>query len=293
MRDDSTPRRPMPARVRPAGPEDAEAILPLIERHFGTGINRDLWRRLFECSWSGGTQECGWVLDQGGRIVGFLGAVYAERDIDGRPQRFCNLTSMCVDVEHRGMAPFLIMAAARRTDCTVTDLSPRPSVLRLLEKAGFTLLDPGKLIIPPLLNAGTLAHGRPAITCDPDRIRLELDQPMRRILDDHVPYGCLALLAQRDGGRCLLVVKRRTVRRVPLSEILFASAPDFLARHIDAIAWTLTVRQRTLAVSGDRRLFGDAPPRSFFLKSISMVRSTRLTREQIDNLYTELVLLPI
>ena len=293
MRDDSAPSRRVPARVRPAGPEDAEAVLPLIERHFGTGIGRDVWRRLFHCPWSGDRPECGWVLDQGGRIVGFLGAVYSEREIDGRPERFCNLTSMCVDVEHRGMAPFLIMAAARRTDCTVTDLSPRPSVLRLLEKAGFTLLDPGKLIIPPLLNAATLAGGRPTIICDPERIRAELDQPMRRILDDHVAYGCLALLARRGGRRCLLVVKRRSVRRVPLSEILFASDPDFLARHIEAIAWTLVARQRTLAVSGDRRLFGPAPPRAFFLKSISMVRSTRLTGEQIDNLYTELVLLPI
>lgn len=293
MRDDAAPRPPAPARVRPAVPEDAEAILPLIERHLGTGIGRDVWRRLFDIPWNGGTPECGWVLDQGGRIVGFLGAVHAERDVDGRPERICNLTSMCVDVEHRGMAPFLVMAAARRTDCTVTDLSPRPSVLRLLERAGFTLLDPGKLIVPPLLNAATLRHGRPAITCDPQRIRPELEEPLRRTLDDHAPYGCLAVLAQQDGRRCLLVVKRRTVRHVPLSEILFASDPEFLARHIERIVWTLVARQRTLAVSGDGRLFGTTPPRSFFLTSISMVRSTRLTREQIDNLYTELVLLPI
>ncbi len=293
MRDDPAPPRPPPARVRPAVRDDIPAILPLIERHFGTRIDRAAWQRLFDYGW-GEKPNLGWVLDQNGRIVGFLGAIHAEREIDGRPERFCNLTTMCVDPDHRAMAPFLVMAAARLPGCTVTDLSPRLSVRHLLEKAGFTPLDPARLIIPPLLNAASLVHGRPAITCDAGRIRPALDPPLRRILDDHLPYGCLPVLLQRDGRHCLLLAKRRTLRRVvPLSEILFASAPDVLTRCIDAVAWTLAARQRTLAVSADSRLFGTAPPRGIRLTGVAMVRSLRLQPGRIDNLYSELVLLPM
>ena len=281
------------ARVRPAGQGDVEAICDLIARHFGKRIRRDEWRRLFDYRWGAGAPDHGWVLDQEGHIVGYLGAIYAEREIDGQVERICNLTSMCVDATHRAMAPFLIMAAVRRGDCTVTGLSARPSVFRILERAGFAPLDPGKLVVPPLFNLFGLARGRPSFEWDPDRMRPELDGTALRILDDHLSYGCQCLLARYDDRRCLLVVKRRILRILPVSEILFATDRDFMTEHIEAVTWAIIVRQRTLAVMADRRLYGNGAPAAIFLKSPSLFRSRRLEAHQIDNLYSELVLLPM
>lgn len=284
--------RPEQPRVRPADTDDVDAILTLIARHFPrSAIRPDEWRRLFAHGWGSG-RGIGWVLDRGGEVVGFLGAIHADRTIGGRTERCCNLTTMCVDTDHRAMAPFLIMAASRLRDCTVTDLSPRPSVLALLERTGFSRLDDGKLIVPWLPAARTPT----GVTVDTDvgRIRAALDGDHRRILDDHAPYGCQPVLLRTPEGTCFALVKRRVLRRiVPLSEVLYASVPDRLSVHIAAVVRAVAPCQRTVGVMADRRLFGTAPPRGFAVKSPAAYRSTRLTPEAIDNLYTELVLLPM
>jgi Predicted molecular chaperone distantly related to HSP70-fold metalloproteases len=292
--------RPSPrlarARPRPAQPDDVDSICDLLERHFG-GITRSEWQKLFQYSWSAEKPDCGWVLDAGGeterRLVGFVGTVYSERTVNGRAERLCNLTSLCVDEEYRAMAPLLLAAVIRRRDVTLTCLTPAPSVCVMLKAAGFAPLDTGKLIVPPFANLFGLLKGLPKIECGAARIRDRLDDEQRRILDDHVPYGCLPVLVSRGDRRCFLLAKRRVRQHLPISEILFASDADVLARNMEAITWAIVAHQRTGALMCSRRLFGDSPPAGMINERPSLFRSQRITPGQIDHLYSEFVLLPI
>ncbi|WP_448206890.1 hypothetical protein [Azospirillum sp. sgz302134] len=280
------------ARIRAVEPRDFDAICDLVGRHFDR-LTRDEWQRLFKYQWTGSSSNHGLVIDAQGSIVGFVGMLYSDRIIDGRVERFCNLTSLCVDSAYRAMTPLLIMASARQRDTTITCLTPCPIVCKIMEKAGLTLLDTERMFIPPVANLRGLARGFLRFETDPARIRPQLDEAQRQILDDHLPYGCVPVLARRGDRRCLLIVKRRKRFNVPVSEILHASDPDFLSDHIEAIGWRLMPLQKTLLISCSRRLFGKAVPLGYGLKRKGFFRSRTVTREHIDNLYSEIVVLPI
>lgn len=280
------------ARVRAAKPTDRDQVCDLIERHFD-GITRTDMQSLFDYHWSGSTPNYGLVIEAQGEVVGFVGTLYAERTVDGRVERFCNITSLCVDPTFRAMAPLLIIAAARQKDVTVTCLSPSPIVCRILEKSGFTLLDSDRLFVPPAFNLRGLAHGLLRFDTDPERIRQRLDEAQRHIMDDHIRYDCVPVLAWRKDRHCLLIVKKRQRYHVPVSEILYASDGDFLFRHTEAIAWRLLSLQRSCLLACSRRLFGQDAPAAMILKRKSFFRSRSVAGHQIDNLYSEFVLLSI
>ena len=64
------------------------------------------------------------IRNTAGRMVGGIGAIYAERIIRGRPERFCNITSWCVLDEYRSHSMRLAMALVSQPGYHFTDLSP-------------------------------------------------------------------------------------------------------------------------------------------------------------------------
>ncbi len=279
--------------VRPANQDDAEEICSLILRQFNNGIDRAAWQNLLENNWSNNEGEYGWVLEAKGGVVGFIGTVYSEREINGRRERFCNLTTLCVDEEYRGMALSLLTTAIRSANCTVTSISPIPTVARLMEMMGFKALDIGRIIYPPVMNALGLMRGLPRFESRIEFIKPHINEALRQAINDHVPYGCLAVLIRSRGEQCLIVSKKRIKRGVPFSEILFVSSAELFARHLEAIKWYVMAKQCTIAVMGDSRLFGKSRPCGILMRREVLFRSESVAPESIDNLYTELVLIPM
>ena len=262
---------------------------------FARKIGVDSWRRLFDYEWLDKKPNLGFVLTLGDVIVGFLGVVYARRQIRGQSCVICNCTSWYILPKYRGWGPALLAAALCDQDICYTNLTPSPASARMFEAMGFKGLESQRIIFTPLLHVDTLRAPGAEIIFDLDGIRSLLNDDQRLIFDDHLAYECLHL-ALRDGAECAyLVVKRRTKRGLALSELLYCSAPHILVRHLERAKLAILRRQRTVALMADPRLFRAPLPRGVRIRrqNQALFRSSLFEPEEIDNLYSELVLLPI
>jgi len=80
--------------------------------------------------------------------------------------------------------------------------------------------------------------------------------------------------------------------RIPISQILYCSAPDVLARNLERIKLAIMWQQKTFGIAMNERLFPKAP-RAIRKKNIAQYRSPAFTPNELDLLYSEFVLLDI
>ncbi len=281
--------------VRPARQEDVEPLCRFLHLGFAKRIAVDSWRRLFDYGWLDQKPNLGFVLTLGDEIVGFLGTIYARRQVRYRTGVVCNFTAWYILPEYRGWGPALLTAALDDQDVCYTSLTPSTTSVRMFEAMGFKCLESQSIIFFPLLHLDTLRGSCPEIIFDLDGIRSLLNDDQRLIFNDHLAYECLHLVL-RDGVECAyLVVKRRRQRRMALSELFYCSAPHILARHLERAKLAILRRQRTVALMADPRLFRASVPRGVRIRrqEQALFRSSLFEPEELDNLYSELVLLPI
>ena len=282
--------------VRLTTPGDTAEICDLLEQGFG--IAADGWRPLCTTNWLADNPTRGFVLTDGGRIVGYCGTIYSQREINGKTGIVCNFSGFYIAPAYRGrgLGATLVAAAVRDERITYTSLTPAPVTQLVLEDLGFAILERHVLLFPPGLNAETLWQSRVAIDVNDRTVRASLGQAERRIYDDHASYDCLHMTARDGGGTAYLVVKRRVRRgrsvRVPISQILYCSAPDVLARNLERIKLAIMWQQKTFGIAMNERLFPKAP-RAIKKKDIAQYRSPEFTPNELDLLYSEFVLLDI
>jgi GNAT superfamily N-acetyltransferase len=282
--------------VRPITPADTAEICDLLEDGFG--IAADDWRPLYTTNWLADNPTRGFVLTEGGRIVGHVATLYSQREINGKTGIVCNFSGFYIAPAYRGrgLGATLVAAAVRDERITYTTLTPAPVTQRVMEPLGFAILERHILLFPPGLNAGTLWKSRVDIDFNDQRVRASLGQVERQIYDDHASYGFLHMTARDAGGTAYLVVKRRVRRvrsvRVPLSQVLYCSAPDVLARNLERIKLAIMWQQKTFGIAMNERLFPKAP-RAIRREDIAQYRSPVFTPNELDLLYSEFVLLDI
>jgi acetoacetyl-CoA synthetase len=287
-------------RIRPAGPADIETICRFLHEGFmNEAISADAWRPLFDYTWLEEKPNLGFVAVDGDMIVGFLGAIYARRRINGKTALVCNLTSWYVRPDYRGWGAPLLAAAVGDETIAYTALTPAPVTRRILKAIGFNSVNANKILFPPLFHIHTL-HGRaPAITFDPKRIGGLLNNEQRHIFHDHLPYDCLHAVMSDGAEYCYLIAKRRVRPRArlhpkfPYSELLYCSAPNLFARHLERIKLAIIRRQQSAALVADKHLFPLPCPRGIPLNDHAFYRSSLFDARELDKLYSELVLLPI
>jgi acetoacetyl-CoA synthetase len=283
--------------VRPTTPADTAEICDLLEHGFG--IAADGWRRLCTTNWLADKPTRGFVLTDGGRIVGHVGTIYVQREINGKTGIVCNFSGFYIAPAYRGrgLGATLVAAAVRDEGITYTSHTPAPVTQLVLEALGFAILERHLLLFPPGLNAETLWRSRVDIDVNDRTVRASLGQAERRIYDDHAPYDCLHMTARDAGGTAYLVVKRRVglvawAAGIPFSQILYCSAPDVLARNLERIKLAIMWQQKTFGIAMNERLFPKAP-RAIRREDIAQYRSAGFTPNELDLLYSEFVLLDI
>jgi acetoacetyl-CoA synthetase len=282
--------------VRPITAADTAEICNLLEHGFG--IPADDWRPLYTNNWLADNPTRGFVLTDGGRIVGHVATIYSQREINRKTGIVCNFSGFYIAPAYRGqgLGATLVAAAVRDEGITYHTLTPAPVTQRVMDALGFAILERHILLFPPGLNAKTLWRSRVDIDVNDRTVRASLGQAERRIYDDHASYDCLQMTARDAGGTAYLVVKRRLrqVRSVPipLSQILYCSAPDVLARNLERIKLAIMWQQKTFGIAMNERLFPNAP-RAIRREDIAQYRSPVFTPNQLDLLYSEFVLLDI
>jgi hypothetical protein len=281
----------MAVRVSPISDADVDAVAQFLHAHLNRRLSPAAWAGSMRVPWPVDAPNHGFMLVDDDAVVGAYLAFYSERDVDGRPERFCNLGAWCVAETHRGHSVRLLRAMLAQAGYHFTDLSPSGNVVPLNVRLKFRFLETSTALVPNL--PWPSWPGRDVVSADPAVIAANLTGPAARVYADHARAGAARHVVLVRGGRSCYVMFRRDRRRnLPLfATILHVSDPDLFRAMARPFARHLLLRHGVVASLADLRVVAHRPPMSLLLHGHrrKMFRSTRLEPDQIDYLYSELV----
>ncbi|WP_062012844.1 GNAT family N-acetyltransferase [Aureimonas sp. AU4] len=275
--------------VRPAGEADIEPVADLLHRLMNPKISPARWRRVLDDPWRPAGFERGWLVEDEGRIVGFMATIYSQRPTRLGARLFCDLGAWYLQRAYRGtgIGEALLRAGMARADTTYVTLTARRATGRRIRALGFQILDEHREVFSPR-SPRRVAPLR--LLADPAR----LDADARRRLADHEGLGLRSAIVAADGPAALVLLHlKRKGEDVLHHDLLHCGDPAILANHAQALA-DLLVAEGVLAV--DRRFLppggagGAAEP-------IALARWFRpadgVEASDVDLLYNETLLLDL
>ena len=255
-------------------------------------VSRAQWEPLFTYPWAAQDHR-GFVLADGSRIVGVLGMIFSERQIDGSSRRFCNLHNWWVDEAYRGKSLLLMRHALKLEDTTLTDLTPTPPVIEISKRLGFQELDTtARLLLPTRRDPTQDGLDGFEITDSEEVIEEVLDESDRAIFRDHKAFELRHTVVRSDREYCYLVHARVTKHWLPYCHVhYFSNAKLFERLQAPLRAYLLRSTGARFVALDARRISGMKLPVGFDVRMRCLYRSPQVKPEQIDNLYSEVALL--
>ena len=253
------------------------------------------WRGVFDYAWETPEGHRGYALLDGGEVVGMLGMIFSRRVIDGREEAFCNLHTWWVREDRRGHSLMLLRPVTALRGYTVTHFTPCDRVRAVCRRLGFADLSSRLTILPPWGRGGG-DPGPAALSFDADGIAGRVSDADRKILDDHRPYRCGHLLVEEGGEHCYVLYTHVVRHRLPYVHVHYFSDRGLFARREPAIRAALLGRHDARFVAVDTRLVGEMPLRRgfrFWAPANGLFKSARVRPDQVDNLYSDVVLLDL
>lgn len=289
----------MPPRVERATPESFEGVLPLLRAFEARTkhLSDAQWKRLFWYPWEAPDQTRGFLLMDGERIVGFEALIQHYRTIQGQRHRLANGSSWVVDPSYRRHSMLIRRQWFQlETEKGVTGvaLTSRRELTTLLRSLGYRTLDTHQwILIPPVP-----LPSRGWKTADhPPPIEGLVSPQDLQIYEDHRSLPCRHLFLWRDDRYCYVVSARRAGSKgLPTSFLFYISHPEVFVSAQSVAHRALSWQNRAVWVTADERLFRGSVPARARKVPLSLPRlfaSQHLEPFQIDNLYSELILLEL
>jgi hypothetical protein len=267
--------RPGQVRCRPIADEDHEAVINCLVRGFPSRP-REYWAealaRLAKRPAIDDYPRYGYLLESSTGVVGVIMQIFARYCRNGNEAIRCNLSSWCVDFQYRGYALLLVAAAVKRKEVTYTNISPAVQTQRGIEAQGFRRFCNGQIGFFAALSAPRF--GVRVVDFDdatPEAALLPEDE--RRILRDHVAYGCDALICVENGEAHPFVFRRRRVLRdmAACAQLIYCRDMSEMTRYAGPIGRRMLFRGTLLFVADSNgpvkgligRYFADRGPKYF------------------------------
>lgn len=273
--------------------EDAPDVAQFLNTHLNPRPGVAAWARLLEPPWASNAPNRGFQLvSESAGIVGAYVGVYSERVVGGAPRRYCNLGAFCVLPEFRTHSFRLVRALLAQRGFEFTDFSPSGNVIALNERLGFSRLGGTTTLV---LNFPRLPRKSIRISEDRDIIRQRLVAEDLTVFRDHESAPAAKhVIAYSEDSYAYIVYRRDRRKRIPV----FAS-PLYVGgnRELLKTAWgrlsSHLLRHGLLVTLAESRVLGFSPGGAWTLKNPrpKMIRSKVLTDQDVDYLYSELVLL--
>ena len=280
-------------KIRPARQEDVGAICEMLHTKMNRKFSLERWRRLFTYAWLADKPDLGRVVDDNGRIVGFLAALYADREIDGRTERVISTSSWYLDKSARGLGlgAEIMRDLASNDGTSTTQLTLSKLAVPVTESLDFKILDDRRY--------EWRRHGAPKtqieVLDNPEDIAPLITAAERRMIADHRPYAVTPMHFRAGGTHCLAFFSiKRKYADITYFDLLHTSDTPFLAQHAQALADTILPEPQAVLAIESRFLHGQpvAPgAQEVRLPVAHYFRSSRLEPHQIDLLYSELQVL--
>lgn len=278
--------------LRPITASDVSDIAEFLHAELNSRLSVEQWAAAIVPPWSIDAPNHGFLLADGDRIVGTQLAIYSERTLLGRTERFCNLAAWCVTEPYRIHGVRLLRSALAQPGYHFTDLSPSGNVVEVNLRLRFTEFDTRSVLLPnlPRRRSRTVEISGAA----EDLAEALSGDDLRRYLDHR---GCLAarqLVIMAGSDSCHVIYRQDRRKRISaFASILYASRPELLRRALPDLRAYLLRKDRLIATLAEVRLVG-RPAGAIDLPGTrrKMFRSDHLTADQVDYLYSELTCVP-
>ena len=250
------------------------------------------WEAGLRTQWMPDLPNHGFVVRDAGAIVGGIGAYYAQRQIRGNTERFCNITSWCVLDSHRQQSMRLAMALLAQTGFHFTNFSPTQVVGASLKFLKFKELD--ERVVVMLNLPSPLAFGARVLT-DPTAIEGALTGDALKAYRDHAVFPWLRqLVVGRPGAWCHVIYKRRTYKGLPAAQLLYVSDRAVFASTFRRLAAHLLLRGM-VSTHVERRLIDEPAWPSAIRTGFKpkLFQSKTLADAQVRDVYSELMSLDV
>jgi len=288
----------MSAVIRPAGAGDIDAVCALLHEKMNAKIAVERWRRLMTYEWLAEKPDLGRVVEAGGTILGYVGMVYADRDIPnlsggGRSERIVNICAWYLDKSLRGAGLGTRMMADATADPAMSYdiMTSSKNTLTILDAVGYRALDDHRYV---WRKAATAADAL-TIERDPVAIRAQVIADNVRLLDDMVGLPVTPMLIGADGAQALLFFSiKQKGADVTWFDLLHTSDRAVFAAQAQAVANAILPHGPAVLAADCR--FVEGSPGGAERQALPVPRffkSERLAPHEIDHLYTELQLLDL
>ncbi len=288
-------------RVEKASTDNFEEVYPLLEGFENPNIVKSDYRLIFDCKWKSDLNFPGYVLRDDTKVVGYLGAIFSKRMINGQEKKFCNLTNWIVLEEYKNKSLLLLYQVLKLKDHTITNLTLNKKLEPLFRKLEFKPLETEIVVLLPVPWVAHRGADPLDLTWESNIIESTLSERDSVIYNDHKNYDCYHLLVQDGEEYCYIVFNiaskiRARVIKYKFNRILYISNEALFARHALQVNWEIVKKSRVWFTSIDSR-FCAANQLPFSVKwklnPDRLYKSSSLEPRQVYNLYTELVLLKI
>ena len=280
--------------IRPAGVNDIDAICNLLHSKMNRKIQPERWAKLMTYDWLSNKPDLGRVIESDNTILGYLGMVYSEREINNKREQIVNICAWYLDKSLRGLGlgKGIMADATSDPSKSYTIMTSSKNTLDILDEVGYKILDDSSFF-------WIKEHDQDSslkLNLDIKQIRSALSSPVhKKLFDDHIQYEVKPLLVQHKEKYCLLFLSvKRKAQDVLFFDVLFASDREFLGIHGQQIANALLPSEPSVFSADQRFVQGQAIHSS--VKSLPVPRfykSSKLQPKDIDHLYTELQLLDL
>jgi hypothetical protein len=282
--------------VQKATPAMFEDIHRLLVSFDNPRMREDDWRRmLFQYPWPAEGDARGYVLFDGAKAVGFIGTIFSTRELNGKQERLCNLSSWIVARSHRPRWMELLSPIVRLRSHTVIGSTPSQVTHGLFTKLGYRVLEDRMLLLPPLATPRELAGLRGAsVTTDVNEIRAELSGEELRCFDDHRGSLGAHILVRRGERSCWAMATVMHLKGVRLALLQHIGDRQLFWECLPLAKWGFLKALRAPALAVDAR-FAEGRRVPFVVSwRLSPGRLYRplhdgVRPELVDGLYSELI----
>jgi hypothetical protein len=276
--------------LEPIQDGDLLAFCQFLTEHLSSERSAEQWAQAFRQNWGVAKPNNGFLIRDEGKIVGGIGAIYAERIIRGQAEQFCNITSWCVLEAFRSQSMRLAMAVVSQPGFHFTDLTPTEVVSKTLQFLKFKPMNERHALWPNLPWPFARLGGIGVIT-DHDAIKQVLALPDAKVFHDHRHLPWLKHLAVgKPGAYCLVTWMPNRLKGVPGALALGFSDPGLFLRYRYSIGSHL-LQNGYIYTRVESRLLPRLPLICHELAGYrnKVFRSDTLSESDISNFYSETV----
>ena len=245
------------------------------------------WISGLKANWGAVRPNYGFLMRDEGKVVGGIGAIYADRTIRGQKESFCNITSWCVLDSHRKYSMQLAMSVVGQAGYHFTDFSPTKIVAGALQFLKFKALEEGVAVIPNLPFIPFFG----GVFTNPCEIEARLSGKLASIWRNHSCFPWLKhLIVGGPTDWCHVIYKPGRFKGMACANIIYVSDGGLFGKHLNRLRWHF-FWQAIMTTHIERRMLERLPTLARVRTGFNSKQflSPTLESTDIDYLYSETV----